>query len=57
MLSKKKKYKLGDQSLWIGIKRMSTNLSKVFNVILLKKKVGGGAKTTALGTLKLLVSG
>ena len=34
---------------------MSTNLSKVFNVILLKKKKE--AKTTALDTLKLLVSG
>ena len=32
------KYKLRDQSLWVGIKRMSTNLCKVFNVILLKKK-------------------
>ena len=42
MLAKKKKklnkYKLRDQSLWVGIKRMSTYLCKVFNVILFKKK-------------------
>lgn len=48
------KYKLRDQSLWVGIKRMSTNLCKVFNVILLKKK---SIQITALDTLKLLLPG
>ena len=34
-------------------KRMSTNLSEIFNVILYKKE----AKTTALGSLKVLLEG